>query len=316
MSNIDQLRICVEKSLNTDKNTLHTLRQNATSEDHYQRLRAAFFTKKLWPKDATISISFDSAPPSASWTPIDVMEARREPDGSSAKLDPIEYKIRRLSLQEGVQTVVKERIQPICGLKLVFVESDGHVRIGFDENKGSWSLVGTDCLQSKENTMNFAWVDAATIMHEFGHLLGMIHEHQNPRGNTIEWNVPAVDKWAKQTQGWDDQTTYKNIIQKYNISQINGSTYDPQSIMLYYFPAKLTLNHKGTYMNLRLSPTDVEYISKMYPGGDISSNSFYTSLYGGKSKIWIYLLILVIVVFIISISLYFIFKNKQPILQS
>lgn len=309
-NNLDQLRICVEKPLDTEKHTLHHIRKQASSEDHYHRLRAAFFTKKLWPKGSTISISFDSTTQSASWTPIDVMEARREPDGSSAKLDPIEYKIRKLSLIEGVKTVVKERIQPICGLNLTFVESDGHVRIGFDEDKGSWSLVGTDCLQSKNNTMNFAWLDAATIMHEFGHLLGMIHEHQNPRGNTIDWNVQAVDEWAKQTQGWDKETTYKNIIQKYNISQINGSSYDPKSIMLYYFPAKLTLNHHGTQMNLRLSQTDIEYISKMYPGGTVSSHSFYVGLYGGRTKIWLYLLIIAVVIIIIGISLYFILIKR------
>ena len=80
--------------------------------------------------------------------------------------------------------VVRERIQPFVGLKFVFVPQGGNVRVSFNPHGGAYSLVGTDCLKSKEqSTMNLGWLDAGTIMHEFGHVLGMIHEHQNPREN-------------------------------------------------------------------------------------------------------------------------------------
>lgn len=36
--------------------------------------------------------------------------------------------------------------------------------------------------------MNFGWVDVPTVIHEMGHMLGMIHEHQNPKGQNIDWN--------------------------------------------------------------------------------------------------------------------------------
>ena len=297
-TNLGQLRICVEKPLRVERDAMMHLRHAANSEGHFHRLRAAFFTQKLWPNGTTIRVGFyptSSTQQTASFTPIDVMKARREPTGKAPKLDPIEYKIRQLSSVDAVKKVVHERIQPIVGLNFIFVGnvSAANIRIGFDATKGSWSMLGTDCMKQQGKTMNFAWIDAATIMHEFGHVLGMIHEHQNPRGHTIDWNIKAVDAWAAQTQGWNKETTYRNIIHHYKLDQINGSKFDPYSIMLYFFSPKLTLDHKGTRINERVSPTDVIYISKMYPGGHESPEHFYKRVYGeslkqaeGKKKNW------------------------------
>ena len=75
------------------------------------------------------------------------------------------------------------------------------VRISF-KFAGSWSMIGTTCRQEKDitkPTMNYGWLDANTaddevrrvVLHEFGHALGLIHEHQNPAGG-IKWNKRAV----------------------------------------------------------------------------------------------------------------------------
>lgn len=69
---------------------------------------------------------------------------------------------------------------------------DAEIRISFMKGKGSWSRVGTDALNvtdQNEPTMNFGWFDATTspiefsrtVIHEFGHCLGCIHEHQSPQ---------------------------------------------------------------------------------------------------------------------------------------
>ena len=277
-----KMRICIEKPLKEEEHVMKELKENSNSEHHFNVARAAFLTKKIWKKDSEITISFVSSPDTVKnvdWTPIAVLEGMKNNDGSYIKLDPLEKQIRKLSPIEAIKKVVKERIQPMVGLKFKFVENNGMVRIGFNPHGGSFSLIGTDCVKSKDKTtMNFAWLDAGTIMHEFGHVLGLIHEHQNPKGKPILWDDSKVYKWAKDTQNWDHDTTYHNIIERYKVNQLNASEYDNKSIMLYFFPPSLTLNHKGTSNNHMLSREDVIYINKIYPGG-LSPSELYMDFY-------------------------------------
>jgi hypothetical protein len=320
---LSQLRICVQKPLPHEEKELKKLQNTSNSGYHFEKLRAAFFVKKLWKNNSTIKISFNPSSnkkKSVHWTPLAVLESQRNNDGSPVKLDPIEYEIRKLSPEEAVKKIVKERIEPIVNLNFEFVENNGNVRISFDPEKGAYSLLGTDCLHSKEETtMNLGWLDAATIMHEFGHVLGLIHEHQNPSGTeSIDWNKEEVYKWANETQGWDHDTTYHNILQKYDHNQLNASNFDPKSIMLYFFAPELTNNHKGTNNNKRLSKEDVEYISKIYPGGKMSPSEFYKEAYGesissslfSMKNFLILLGILILILVVFMVVRFFIKKRK------
>jgi hypothetical protein len=258
------LEFCVEMPLKRDIN---------------DKLSASFLKAKRWRNGDTIKVQFldEKNIQKATFTPVKLMKKRSE-------IDPIEYEIRGLSPEEAIKKVIRERIEPICNLRFVFVESGGNVRIGFNAGNGSWSLVGTDCLTSKEEkTMNFAWLDASVIMHEFGHVLGLIHEHSNPRGNTIEWNKEKLYEVMKKTQNWDKKQVDINIIERYKTNQVNGSQFDPESIMLYFFPPSLTLNNQGTDINQKLSQTDVEYINKEYPN-DTDPYVFYKKVYGEDKK--------------------------------
>jgi len=265
-------RICAEKYLPREENIVKQMYHNTNQS---RNLRAAFITQKQWPENSTITIGFYPVNnPNLQWTPIPVLQR-------GGKMDPIENEIRNLSPSEAVKKVITERIQPIVGLNLVFTDVyNANVRIGF-ANDGAWSFVGTDILQQPANmpTMNFGWLDAATIMHEFGHALGMIHEHQNPRGETIPWDVNAVYKWAAETQGWDRRTTDTNILEHYSVDTTNGSGFDPESIMLYFFPGTLTTTGKGTDQNVRLSETDVFWLNKHYPNSKLTPEQFYEKAY-------------------------------------
>lgn len=320
---LSQLRICVQKPLPHEEEELKKIQNASNSGYHFEKLRAAFFTKKLWKNNSTIKISFNPSSnkkKSVHWTPLAVLESQRNNDGSPVKLDPIEYEIRKLSPEEAVKKIVKERIEPIVNLNFEFVENNGNVRISFDPDKGAYSLLGTDCLSSKdETTMNLGWLDSATIMHEFGHVLGLIHEHQNPVGaESIDWDKEKVYKWANETQGWDHDTTYHNILQKYDHNQLNATNFDSKSIMLYFFPPELTNNHKGTNNNKRLSKEDVEYISKIYPGGKASPSQFYETAYGESisgslfsMKNFLILLGVLVLIFVVVVAVRFFIKKRK-----
>ena len=66
---------------------------------------------------------------------------------------------------------------------------------------------------------------------------------------------------------WDEEKTRHNILRRYTADQVNGTEFDPKSIMLYFFPAEWTVNGVGTSANEVLSTLDKQFIAgaKMYP---------------------------------------------------
>ncbi|MFN0166933.1 MAG: M12 family metallopeptidase [Bryobacteraceae bacterium] len=143
------------------------------------------------------------------------------------------------------------------------------IRIAFASNDGAWSYVGTDAkgIPLDQPTMNLGFLDGGTAGHEFGHAIGLAHEHQNPAGG-IQWNEPVViAALAKAPNFWDEETARHNVLRKYTADQINGTAFDPQSIMLYFFPAEWTLNGIGTEQNDVPSDMDKAFVAgaKMYP---------------------------------------------------
>lgn len=157
-----------------------------------------------------------------------------------------------------------------------FIKSgDAEIRVAFDQGKGSWSHVGTNNLniaQQSEPTMNFGWFNyltpedefSRTILHEFGHALGCIHEHQSP-AKSLNWNKPFIYAEYKNSMGWSAENVDHNLFYRYDNEKITNSEYDPTSIMHYPFPKEFFLSGSETPMNTELSKTDIEFISSKYP---------------------------------------------------
>jgi hypothetical protein len=160
-----------------------------------------------------------------------------------------------------------------ANLRLEFTTSpQAEIRIAFADD-GSWSYIGTDCLGFPPNraTMNYGWLDEGVVLHEFGHALGLIHEHQNPVGG-IQWNKPAVYRdLGGPPNNWPPDVVDNNMFRTYDVDQINGTTLDPDSIMLYSFPASWTLNGFSAKENNVLSAMDKEFIGSRgaYPGRSV-----------------------------------------------
>jgi hypothetical protein len=153
--------------------------------------------------------------------------------------------------------------------------ADAEIRISFRFN-GSWSLVGTDSLGASldEPTMNFGWLTPETpddeysrvVLHEFGHALGMIHEHQNPVAG-IHWNKEAVYRaLGGPPNNWPRATVDHNVFETYGRDITQFTQFDPESIMLYFFPKEWTTDGMEFRQNTVLSNTDKGFMRSRYPG--------------------------------------------------
>jgi Astacin (Peptidase family M12A)/Bacterial pre-peptidase C-terminal domain len=174
------------------------------------------------------------------------------------------------SPEQGVAREQADWWAHVANLKFDFNNApNAEIRITFDSSDGAWSYIGTDCrsIPLNEATMNLGFLDGGTAAHEFGHAIGLAHEHQNPAGG-IRWDEQVVIReCAESPNFWDEETTRHNVLEKYSVDQIKGTVFDPKSIMLYFFPASWTLNGIGTEANEVLSDLDKQFIAgaQMYP---------------------------------------------------
>lgn len=181
------------------------------------------------------------------------------------------------SLRGRVRAVAERWTAPgLANLQVQFVESgSADVRIAFEQGKGSWSYLGTYCHQIPDDqpTMNYGWLTADSddeeiqrvVLHEFGHALGLIHEHQNPQGG-IEWNEPAViADLSGPPNNWDEATIRHNVLDHYPKKDVTATDVDELSIMMYPIPKAWTLDNFSAGMNGDLSEQDVGFIHTAYP---------------------------------------------------
>ena len=165
------------------------------------------------------------------------------------------------------QTIAKEQALwwlPHANLTFEFNNApDAEIRIAFDSSDGAWSYIGTDCQSIPRNqpTMNLGFLDGGTAAHEFGHTIGLAHEHQNPSGG-IEWNEEVVLRdLSGPPNNWTPDQIRHNVLEKYAVDQIKGTGFDPASIMLYFFPDTWVKSGHGTTENNVLSALDKAFIA-------------------------------------------------------
>jgi len=186
------------------------------------------------------------------------------------------------------------------------------LRITFDPSSGSWCYVAEELknVPANQPTTNLGWIDPSSIttnddtgviLHEFGHALGFLHEHQSPaRGGTLTLNrdgrsssfrysaspiiePAAVISFYTSTQGWTADQVQKQILDVYNLNDVsNFSALDLTSIMMYdpsfllysvensphhryFIPAQMNLEHIEVPPNNKLSELDKAFAFINYP---------------------------------------------------
>lgn len=198
----------------------------------------------------------------ARWTPGDTIRARfLEGDES---------------LKQRVREVAERWTAPdMADLTIQWVDSaPSEIRIAFMQGDGSWSYLGTQCqgIPEPEPTMNYGWLTPDSeddelqrvVLHEFGHALGLIHEHQNPEGG-IDWNEPAViADLSGPPNNWNEDQIRGNVLDHYRRDDVTATPVDADSIMMYPIPAAWTNDGFSADLNADLSEQDVAFIHEVY----------------------------------------------------
>ncbi|RLU09674.1 hypothetical protein CS078_12025 [Pseudomonas prosekii] len=165
---------------------------------------------------------------------------------------------------------------PHINLEFLFIEGDqGDIRI--TQTPGTyWSLIGTDALLRTEGAtmglspdMRMPGFFAANVMHEFGHALGALHEHQHPEVN-IPWDLRALYAAHGADQFADEDHYARTIVDERYLTRVDAnevrySDYDPKSIMHYAIREDWTEGDFKIDLNLVLSDKDKAFMAAAYP---------------------------------------------------
>ena len=192
-----------------------------------------------------------------------------------------EIKIRFLEgtphLRKRVKHYAEQWIgQDMANLNFAWIDrGKADIRIAFRQGKGSWSYLGTVCREignQAEPTMNYGWLtDQSTedeikrvVLHEFGHALGLIHEHQNPEGGIVWKEAAVIAALSGPPNNWSVAKIRNNVLNHYSPDDVLSSTLDPHSIMMYPIPAEWTVGAFSTGLNLDFTDTDRRIIRAAY----------------------------------------------------
>lgn len=174
---------------------------------------------------------------------------------------------------------------PHVNLKFEFVTSGpSDIRIGLNTHL-NWSELGTDALLVAQDkaTMEFNFGEIfeadlrpkaeleRIVLHEFGHALGAVHEHQHPDAR-IPWNEPVLRRLLA-LAGYSDELVARNFLDQYEAADFHYSAYDRDSIMHFDIPNALTLgDFEIINTGKTLSAKDIELMQSIYP--DRSNSKF------------------------------------------
>ena len=199
-------------------------------------LRAVYMKEFAWPNNTTIHVTFKNF--------------------TSSEKNSIK------------ETVLRDLSPLTPGLNFHFRQDAfeaGDIRVQKSEFSNS-SALGTQALEIDPSISTMKITDAFNkriIRHEFGHVCGLLHEHQNPNADMID--IDKAYSYYFKTRGW-----VKAIVDQ-NVLSPPGTTYsefDESSVMTYDIPAEITKDGKAYPRGNDYSDIDKLWLRRMYPGED------------------------------------------------
>ena len=186
-----------------------------------------------WPNGSTLKVGFDFSGANFSYQPA---VCYRGMSNSACKETLIQNVINAASSWSQYGNIYFRRSS----------WQDADIRVQFQE-KGSWSYVGTVAKQIGRDkaTLNLALSFLQhskgfrrTTIHEFGHAIGLHHEHISPNV-AYNWNEAQIIA-DMQRQGWEVEKTrhsiIDNLLKRDSRSAFFTTRFDPKSIMIYSIP--------------------------------------------------------------------------------
>jgi len=162
-------------------------------------------------------------------------------------------------------------------------KKESHIRvwIGFSQNPQPGkppiplnnSLIGTQSMHQNyrdQVTLRVANVtDPSIVLHEFGHALGLVHEHFHA-DFPYSWNRNAVYEDLKKQGGPWVETAYidRHVFHEDPAGKLPADDeikpFDPSSVMNYTIPSNWTVEKKGLMPGKELSSGDKATILELY----------------------------------------------------
>jgi hypothetical protein len=179
---------------------------------------------------------------------------------------------QRAEVQDAANQWLRGGVEQLVRFDFTVPPERAQVRI-FIGNQGNWTQPGRSALGITDraqptcrlNASFFNPLSRKAVLHEFGHVLGMRHEHLNP-GFSVPFNEAVVVDEMHRKEGWTTAQTHQFILTRFGTEGkcVGDPDMNPASIMMYDIPARWTLNGASFAMPDTIHQRDLQCVHGLY----------------------------------------------------